>query len=39
MPKINRRKMVIDDDYEVDDVDNEEDDDGYNAEDMDGEEQ
>jgi hypothetical protein len=39
MPKINRRKMVIDNDYEVDDADNEKDDDGYDAEDMDGEEQ
>jgi hypothetical protein len=38
VPKINRRKMVIDDDYKVNDVDNEKDDDGYNAEDMDGEE-
>jgi hypothetical protein len=37
--KINRRKMVIDDDYEVDDANNEEDDDGYDAEDIDGEEQ
>jgi hypothetical protein len=39
VPKINRRKIVIDDDYEVDDADNEEDDDGYDAEDMNGEEQ
>jgi hypothetical protein len=39
MPKINRRKIVIDDDYEVDDADNEEDDDGYDAKDMDREEQ
>jgi hypothetical protein len=39
LPKINRRKMVIDDNYEVDDVNNEKDDDGYDAEDMDGEEQ
>jgi hypothetical protein len=38
VPKINRRKMVIDDDYEVDDADNEEDDDGYDAKDIDGEE-
>jgi hypothetical protein len=37
--KINRKKMVIDDDYEVDDVDNEKDDDGYDMEDMDREEQ
>jgi hypothetical protein len=39
VPKINRRKMVIDNDYEVDDADNEEDDDGYDAKDMDREEQ
>jgi hypothetical protein len=39
VPKINRRKMVIDDDYEVDDVDNQKDDDGYDAKDMDGADQ
>jgi hypothetical protein len=39
VPKINRKKMVIDDDYEVDDANNEKDDDGYDAEDIDGEEQ
>jgi hypothetical protein len=39
VPKINRKKMVIDDDYEVDDVDNEKNDDGYDVKDMDGEEQ
>jgi hypothetical protein len=37
--KINRRKMVIDNDYEVDDADNEKDDDRYDAEDIDGEKQ
>jgi hypothetical protein len=37
--KINRRKMVIDNNYKVDDADNEKDDDGYDAEDMDGEKQ
>jgi hypothetical protein len=29
--KINRRKMVIDNDYKVNDVDNEKDDDGYDG--------
>jgi hypothetical protein len=38
VPKINRRKMVIDDNYKVNDTNNEEDDDGYDAKDMDGEE-
>jgi hypothetical protein len=37
--KINRRKMVINNNYKVDDADNEEDDDRYNAKDIDGEEQ
>jgi hypothetical protein len=39
LSKINRRKMVIDDNYKVDDADNEKDDDGYDAKDMDGEKQ
>jgi hypothetical protein len=39
MPKINRRKMVIDDDYEVDDANNQENDNGYDVKDIDGEEQ
>jgi hypothetical protein len=38
VPKINRRKMVIDDDYEVDDANNEKDDHEYDAKDIDGEE-
>jgi hypothetical protein len=37
--KINRRKMVIDNNYEVDDANNEKNDDRYDVEDIDGEEQ